>query len=71
MHGTVAVMALVERVSGVHVTHSVLHESTFLTALVRRRFDGPVNQSFALSLVTAEERQCTTVFYADKMPYFG
>ncbi|MFJ6095768.1 DUF6461 domain-containing protein [Williamsia muralis] len=35
VHTTVAVMALMEHVSGVQVTYSVLHESTFLTALVR------------------------------------
>ena len=32
---TAALMALMERVSGVQVTYSLLHDSTFLTALVR------------------------------------
>jgi hypothetical protein len=35
VHTEAAVMALMERVSGVQVTHSLLHESTYLTALVR------------------------------------
>ena len=35
VHTRAAVMALMERVSGVRVTHSLLHDSTFLTALVR------------------------------------
>ncbi|MBW0292738.1 MULTISPECIES: DUF6461 domain-containing protein [Rhodococcus] len=35
VHTEAAVMALMERVSGVQVTHSLLHDSTFLTALVR------------------------------------
>lgn len=35
VHTEAAVMALMERVSGVRVTHSLLHEATYLTALVR------------------------------------
>ena len=35
VHTEAAVMALMERVSGVQVTYSLLHDSTFLTALVR------------------------------------
>ena len=35
VHTRAAVMALMERVSGVQVTYSLLHDSTFLTALVR------------------------------------
>jgi hypothetical protein len=35
VHARAAVMALMECVSGIRVTHSLLHDSTFLTALVR------------------------------------